>query len=153
MFIQTSVQKVIPLNTTTESSKGGTLIYIDNNIKYKVRNDLKIYKSKGIESTFIEIIEAKSKNKIIGCIYKHPKVCVREFTSNFMNPLLEKLATEKKEIILMGDYNINILNCNSDNETSDFIDAMHASSFYPTINTQLGLTLIDNIFYNTFTKN
>ena len=31
--------------TTTESSKAGTLIYIDNNIKYKIRNDLKIYKS------------------------------------------------------------------------------------------------------------
>ena len=45
--------------TTTESSKGGALICIDNNIRYKVRNDLKIYKSKEIEPTFIEIIEAK----------------------------------------------------------------------------------------------
>ena len=35
----------------------------------------------------------------------------------------------------MGDYNINILNSNSDNETSDFVDTMYASSFYPTINT------------------
>ena len=32
---------------------------------------------------------------------------------------VEKLATENREIMLMGDYNINILNCNSDNETSD----------------------------------
>ena len=61
---------------TTESSKGGTLTYIDNNIKYNVRNDLKIYKSKEIESTFIEIIVAKLKNKVIGCIYKHP-MCQR----------------------------------------------------------------------------
>ena len=45
--------------TTAESSKGGTLIYIDNNIRYKVRSDLKIYKSKEIESTFIEIVEGK----------------------------------------------------------------------------------------------
>ena len=84
--------------TTTESSKGGTLIYIDIDITYKVRNDLKICKSKEIESTFIEIIEAKSKSKIIGCIYKHLKVCVSEFTNDFINPLLEILATEKKEI-------------------------------------------------------
>ena len=42
-----------------------------------------------------------------------------------MNPLLEKLATEKKEITLTGNYNINILNCNSDNDTSNFIDTMH----------------------------
>ena len=88
-----------------------------------------IYKSKEKESTFVEIIEAKSKNKIIGCIYKHPKVYVSEFTIDFIKPLLETLVTEKKEIILMGEYNINILNCSSDNETSDFIDTMYASAF------------------------
>ena len=31
---------------TTESSKGGTFIYIENKIKYKVRNNLKSYRSK-----------------------------------------------------------------------------------------------------------
>ena len=77
---------------------------------------------------------------------------------NFINPLPEKLEIEKKEIILMGDCNINILNSNSNNETSDFIDTMYASSFYPTIITPTQITatsktLTDNIFYNKFTKN
>ena len=61
MFFQTLIQ-LEGYNfeyTTTESSKDGTLICIDNNIRCKVRNDLKIYKSKEIEPTFIEIIEAK----------------------------------------------------------------------------------------------
>ena len=58
----------------------------------------------------------------------------------------------------MGDYNINILNCNSNNETSGFIDTTYASYFDPTINTSNWITatsktLINNIFYNTFTKN
>ena len=58
----------------------------------------------------------------------------------------------------MGDYNINILNCNSYDETSDFIDTKHGSFYYPTINTTSPIiatskTLIDNIFYNRFTKN
>ena len=58
----------------------------------------------------------------------------------------------------MVDSNINILNCNPDNETSDFIDTMYASSLYPTINTPTWITatsntLIDNIFYKTLTKN
>ena len=57
----------------------------------------------------------------------------------------------------MGDFNINILNCDSDKDTTDFIDNMYASSLYPTINTSTGITaisktLIDNIFYNNFTK-
>ena len=77
---------------------------------------------------------------------------------DFIKTLLEKLETEKTEIILMGDYNINILNCNSDNKTSDFIDKMFASFFYSTINnpTQIittSKTLIDNKQDNQFTKN
>ena len=39
----------------------------------------------------------------------------------------------------------NIQNCNSDNETSDFIDTMYASSFYPTINTQNRITATSKI--------
>ena len=124
------------------------MIYIDNNIRFKVRSHLKIHKSKEIKSTLIEIIEAKSKYKIICCIYKHLKVCISEFTNDFINPQLEKLATENKEIILMDYYNNNIQNiqnCNSDNETSDFIDTMYASSFYPTINTQNRITATSKI--------
>ena len=56
----------------------------------------------------------------------------------------------------MGDFNINILNCDSDKDATDFIDTVYAFSFYPTINTPKRITaplktLIDNIFYN-FTK-
>ena len=45
--------------TIRESSKGRKLIFVDNNVRYMVRNYLKIYKSREIESTFIEIIDAK----------------------------------------------------------------------------------------------
>ena len=87
--------------------------------------------SKKIESTFIETIEAKSKSKIIGFICKHPKVCVSEFKNDLINPLLQKLATEKKIILII---------CYSDNENSDFNDTMYASSFYPTIITLIRIT-------------
>ena len=74
-----------------------------------------------------------------------------------MGPLLEKLSREKKEIILMGDFNINILNCDSDKDTADFVDTIYVSSLYPTINTPTRIratseTLGDNIFCNDFTK-
>ena len=62
--------------TATESSKGRTFIEVFIHL-------------------FIEVIEAKSKT-IIDCIYKHPKVCVSEFKNDFINPLLENLASEKK---------------------------------------------------------
>ena len=57
----------------------------------------------------------------------------------------------------MGDSKINFLNYDSENDTTYFVDTMYASSFYPTINTPTQIiatskTLIDNIFYNGFTK-
>ena len=57
----------------------------------------------------------------------------------------------------MGDFNINILNCDSDKDTADFVDTIYASSLYPTINsltqiTATSKTLIGNIFHNHFTN-
>ena len=90
-------------------------------------------------------------------MYKHPNVSITEFTNDYMSPLLEKLSCEKKDIILMGDFNINLLNYDSDKDTTYFVDTMYASSFYPTINTPTRITatsktLIDNIFYNDFNE-
>ena len=57
----------------------------------------------------------------------------------------------------MGDFNINILNCDSDKDTTYFIDTMYTLLLCPTINTPVRITatpktLIDIIFYNSFTK-
>ena len=78
--------------------KGGTLFYIDQNLKYKVRGDLNIFIKSLIESTFIEIMNTKQKNMIIGCIYKHPKLGTRDFNENYILPLMDKLSREKKDI-------------------------------------------------------
>ena len=50
-----------------------------------------------------------------------------EFTNDFISLVLEKLLTEKKGVILMGDYNINILNSDVDHQTSDFLDTMYSN--------------------------
>ena len=45
--------------TPTESHAGRTLLYINNKLPYKLRQNLSIYKSSELESTFIEIINPK----------------------------------------------------------------------------------------------
>ena len=50
----------------TEFSAGGTLIYFANHLGYKPRTDPQIYKERDLESTFIEIINPKISNIIIG---------------------------------------------------------------------------------------
>ena len=78
--------------TATKSTKGGTLIYIESYLRYKIPKDLNLYREKEIESTLVEIIEPnlRNKNKITGCIYKHANVSVAECTSDVINPVLEK---------------------------------------------------------------
>ena len=138
--------------TPTESSKGGTLLYLDKNIKYKLRKDLNIYHKGMIESTFVEIINKNEKNMVAGCIYKHPKQTIPDFLDNHLLPLLEKLSHENKQILIMGDFNINFLNYD-DKNIANFLNTMFSYSYLPFINTPTRVTghsktLIDNIFYN-----
>ena len=70
-----------------------------------------------------------------------------------MMPLLDKLSNENKDIMIMGDFNVNLINCNDDKNISNFLDTMLSHSFLPFITTPTRITrntktLIDNIFYN-----
>ena len=112
-----------------------------------------MYKSKELESVFIEIINKKGKNTIVGCIYKHPKLAIDEFNNQFLSPMLEKVSFENKEVYLMGSFNINLLNYESNRETGDFLNNLHSNSLVryitlPTCITPRSKTLIDNIFFN-----
>ena len=63
------LDKYLVEQTPTETSAGGTLLYINKRLPYQLKNDLKLYHLGKIESTFIEIICSKSTNVIVGCIY------------------------------------------------------------------------------------
>ena len=115
-----------------------------------MRGDLNIYSKSLTESTFIEIMNTKQQNMIIGCIYNHPKLGTHDFNENYILPLMDKLSREKKDILIMGDFNINLLNYNNDKDTTTFLDTMFSNSFSPfiTLPARVGNTsetLIDNI--------
>ena len=74
-------------HTPTQSSAGGTLLYINKRLSYQLRDDLRSYDPGKIESTLIEIICSKSTNVIVGCIYKHPAFPINDFTNEFTSPL------------------------------------------------------------------
>ena len=67
--------------------------------------------------------------------------------------MLEKVSKEKKQIFLLGDYNINLLNYNVHQPTNNFLDSLASNSIIPYILqptrlTSHSKTLIDNIFLN-----
>ena len=54
--------------------------------------------------------------------------------------LLDKLCNENKDIMIIGDFNINLINNNNDKNTSNFLDAMFCHSFLPFITTPTKIT-------------
>ena len=83
---------------------------------------------------------------------------INEFNDDYLNEILDKLSKENKTIFLLGDFNINLLNCDIHLPTNEFLDSFLSHYFFPhvlqpsrvTTNTK---TLIDNIFSNMAVPN
>ena len=106
-----------------------------------------------MKSTFIEIVNPRKSNIIVGVIYRQPSEDLADFNCNYLNKLLENTSKEQKSILLLGDFNDNLLNYNEHNETNDFLDSCASNSFIPLILqptriTSHSNTFIDNIFSN-----
>ena len=88
----------------------------------------------------------------VGCIYRHPCMELSEFNNDFFTYICEKLLCEKnKDIVLMGDFNMDSLKYENDVNTADFLDKIYSTSVIPQITsptriTPRSKTLIDNIF-------
>ena len=110
-------------STPTESSKGGVIIYIKEDINVKRRTDLELlmYEAGKLETVFIEILNDKKKNIILGGIYRHPTMDVKSFNEKYFNNIISKITAEKKMCYLLGDFNIDLLQTESDIHTKDFL--------------------------------
>ena len=133
-------------STPTDAVKAGALLYIKKHFNVKTRPNLDkmMYKSKQLESVFIEICNKNKKNIIVGCIYRHPVMDLDEFNN-------EKLLKEDKKLFLLGDFNIDLLLVESDTPIAHFFDTSNLCVphiIHPTRITSTSRTLIDNIFSN-----
>ena len=119
--------------TPTETNARGTLLYIANHLSYKPRTDLNLNIPNQLESTFMDIINSRKSNIIVGYLYKHPNMDVSDFHKNYLNTLLDKLSKENKQVFLLGDFNISLLNYNDHQPTDGFLDSLASNSFIPHI--------------------
>ena len=121
---------------------------------YKTHPDLAIYKPKKLVSIFVEVVLSKKNNLIVGCIYKHPCMDIRTFNDHYLNPLLDNLSKESnKTIVLIGDFDIDLLNFDTSEHASTFLDDLASNSLQPQILLPTRIsnnnkTLTDNIFCN-----
>ena len=129
---------------------GGVLLYIRDGIDYKLRNDLS-GEHAGFECIFVEIAIDNVKS-IVGCVYRAPDNDIPSFIQSFDHHM-QIIGREKKDVYLMGDFNINLMNCDSDGRVKDFVDFLTSFGLFPLITKPTRIsssasTLIDNIFTN-----
>ena len=91
-------------------------------------------------------------NVIVGCIYKHPHVDI-DNSKNYISPFLQQVSKENKRVVLLGDFNVNLLNFNDVDSVKNFVDTLESSFLLPSISlptrvTATSSTLIDNIFFS-----
>ena len=141
--------------TPTESSKGGVIVYVKENIDVKRRTDLEtlMYESKNLESVIFEVLNDKKKNEIFGCIYRHPSMDIETFNRNYFSDFIAKLTAENKICYLAGDFNVDLLQTEKHDDVREFFEILTANLFVPHITlptrvTSRSKTLIDNIFSN-----
>ena len=120
--------------TSSESTAGGIFLYINKSHSYKTLPDVAIYNPKKLESVFVEVVLPKKSNLIVRCIYKHPCMDICTFNDHYLNPLLDNLSMEaNKTIVLLGDFNIDVLNFDTSEHVSTFQDDLASNSLQPQI--------------------
>ena len=82
-----------------------------------------------MESTFIEIVNPKNSNIIVGVIYRHPPMDLTVLNCNYLRNLFENLSKGQKSIFLLGDFNVHLLNQNEHNQTNQFLGLLATNSF------------------------
>ena len=135
-------------------SEGGVRLYIIATFDSIIRVNL-YFTDENLECLFAEIVQINKCNVLIGCFYRPPNADVISFNSKIVD-ILDKLDKEiHKTVLILGDFNLDLLKHRTHNTTSQFLNCMLSHSFFPCIMnptriTSTSATLLDNIFINYF---
>lgn len=138
--------KLVSSFCRSSSIRGGSCIFTRNVTSSNDRPDIRsLSVEKVIEISCIELCE---QNLVIVCLYRIPNSDVKIFMSRLEN-IMEILSKEPKELVINGDFNINVLErTNISCTLLDFFKAyrMRMTINFPTRTTERSSTCIDNMF-------
>jgi len=131
---------------------GGLAIYLQEHFAYE--HILDNFSSNIFESQFIKIKINKVDSLIIGNIYRRPEDNYGNYMlfNEQMNNLYDKLNTNKCDVMLAGDFNIDLLKISSRPPFAEFLESVLSAGFMPLITLPTRYTsnntfsLIDNFF-------
>ena len=138
-------------STKSKSQNGGVGLYIKTGLGPVPRPDLNA-STDHYETVWVEIENTKDKNILICCAYRHPSYDPEIFT-DYMQDLLSNSSVTNKQVYILGDFNIDLLNYDSHISTGNFVILFLSQHFlpyivHPTRVSDQSATIIDNIFSN-----
>ena len=89
---------------------GGLCIFLLESLSYKVRDDLAVI-SCAIECLCVKISNKNLKSIVLNFTYRPPNGDLNELENYFKN-IISKREITNKELVLVGDFNINVLDFN-----------------------------------------
>ena len=119
----------------------GMIMYISKSITYKRINLLEKY---NVESIWIEVSLKKIKPLVLGFIYRHPDELINWYDK--FNDMMEAAPLIEREIILFGDFNINLLKDNPN--WTELYKNLGLTQLIDTPTRLSSGTLIDHIYVN-----
>ena len=137
------------LHKTRKDKKGCDIcLYIHKKLKFNVRDDIDIF-NESVETLPIEILNRKSRNIVIKAAYRPPKGNNKLF-KDFCKGFLNKQEMPTKAAFLLGDFNLNALDYDTNEVVKDLFNPVFQNGFLPIIQrpmrvTRTRATAIDHI--------
>lgn len=133
---------------------GGLGFFVRSDLSFEVRDDFFVpneYRAL-FDCLFIEIQTGSSfTNTLVGNFYRSPGAPSEQIFTEVLSSLLDKALGENKQLIILGDMNIDLLKINIHKSSNDYLDSIISNGLIPAITlptrvTHFSSTLIDHIF-------
>ena len=123
-------------------------MFIDESLDYRI---LEKTSNEAFQVLWTEFSVVNKENVICGIFYRQHNS--PEIFQSYFDETIEKLAPSGKHIVIMGDFNIDLLKCASSSYSHDFLSSLQSYFLFPSIDKptrvcSTSATLIDNIFVN-----
>ena len=128
-----------------KQAKTGLVLYVHNSIQNNTTRRIDL-ESQCIESLWVEICNSKTPSLLVGYVYRNPAVTY-EWYHEFVT-LLDKVSESKNNVLLLGDFNIDLLKPHLAWESTFSILGLNQLITQPARVTCSTNTLIDHIYTN-----
>ena len=115
------------LYTPGNSLKGGCGFFVKNGFKVLERKDLDISftdDTNEYATKWIEIVNEKDKNIIVGVCYRHPRKTSNDSFCQYMEKTLRKIAKKNALTFVVGDFNYDLLKIDNDKFSATFLETI-----------------------------